>query len=164
MRRDMDEWKSIRQDVLVNGLSKRAACEKYKLGWHTLNKILLHSEPPGYAKPLEKWNLPECWALLRRRLEAHDPKHGTRSYIQVLRLLEKYSLAQLTAAVEYGLDIDVIDAASIRTIAEHRADEPVKLFPLDGRPQLAHVHVETTDLSSYQVLLTDLSSPTEVTS
>ena len=33
MRRDMDEWKSIRQDVLVNGLSKRAACEKYKLGW-----------------------------------------------------------------------------------------------------------------------------------
>jgi len=71
----------------------------------------------------------------------------------VLRLLEKFSLSQLTAAVEYALDIDVIDAASIRTIAEHRADEPVKLFPLDGRPQLAHVRVETTDVSSYQALL-----------
>lgn len=120
----------------------------------------MERKPGGfdYAKPLEKWNLPECWALLRRRLEAHDPKHGTRSYIQVLRLLEKYSLAQLTAAVEYGLDIDVIDAASIRTVAEHRADEPVKLFPLDGRPQLAHVHVETTDVSSYQVLLTEVTS------
>lgn len=69
-----------------------------------------------------------------------------------------------TGLNKYALDIDVIDAASIRTIAEHRADEPVKLFPLDGRPQLAHVHVETTDVSSYQVLLTDLSSPTEVTS
>jgi len=52
----------------------------------------------------------------------------------------------------------VIDAASIRTIAEHRADEPVKLFPLDGRPQLAHVRVETTDVSSYQVLLTEVTS------
>ena len=48
MRSDMNEWKSIRQDVVVNGLSKRAACEKYNLGWHTLKKILEHSEPPGY--------------------------------------------------------------------------------------------------------------------
>jgi hypothetical protein len=114
-------------------------------------------KPGGFdfAKPLEKWELSECWGLLRRRLEAHDPRHGTRSYIQVLRLLEKFSLPQLTAAVEYALDIDVIDAASIRTIAEHRADRPVPLFPLDGRPHLAHVHVETTDVSSYQTLLSD---------
>lgn len=116
---------------------------------------LLERKPGGldYAKPLENWELPACWALLRRRLEAHDPRHGTRSFIQVLRLLERFSLPHLTAAVEYALDIDVIDAASIRTIAEHRADEPVKLFPLDGRPQLAHVHVEMTDVSSYQALL-----------
>ena len=53
---------------------------------------LLERKPGGidYARPLESWNLPECWALLRRRLEAHDPRHGTRSYIQVLRLLEKF--------------------------------------------------------------------------
>jgi hypothetical protein len=37
-------------------------------------------------------------------------QHGTRSYIRVLRLLEKCSLAQLAAAVEYAVDIDVIDA------------------------------------------------------
>lgn len=121
---------------------------------------LLERKPGGFdfAKPLENWELPACWALLRRRLEAHDPRHGTRSYIQVLRLLEKFSLLQLTAAVEYALDIDVIDAASIRTIAEHRADEPVKLFPLDGRPHLAHVRVEATDVSSYQTLLSHSDS------
>ena len=83
--------------------------------------------------------------------------HGTRSYIRVLRLLEKFSLAQLTEAVEYALDIDVIDADSIRTIVEHRADRPVELFPLDGRPHLAHVRVETTDVAAYQALLEEVS-------
>jgi len=125
---------------------------------------LLERKPGGidYARPLENWNLPECWGILRRRLEAHDPRHGTRSFIQVLRLLEKFPRPQLTAAVEYALDIDVIDAASIRTIVEHRSDRPVPLFPLDGRPHLAHVQVETTDVSSYQTLLSDPASQSEV--
>ena len=43
----MEIWKAIRQDVLVHGLSQRAACLKYKLGWHTLKKILAHAEPAG---------------------------------------------------------------------------------------------------------------------
>lgn len=120
---------------------------------------LLERKPGGfdYARPLENWQLPECFALLRRRLEAADPRYGTRSYIRVLRLLEKFFLTQLTAAVEYALDIDVIDADSIRTIVEHRADRPIELFPLDGRPHLAHVRVETTDVSSYQALLGEVT-------
>ena len=94
----------------------------------------------------------------RRRLEAADPQHGTRSFIRVLRLLEKFSLRQLTAAIEYALDIDVLDVDSIRVILEHRSDEPVELFPLDGRPHLAHVRIETTDVSSYQALLEEASA------
>ena len=46
----MENWKEIRQQVLVNGMSQRAACAKYKLGWHTLKKILAHAEPPGYRQ------------------------------------------------------------------------------------------------------------------
>ncbi|MDP1797011.1 MAG: IS21 family transposase [Planctomycetaceae bacterium] len=153
-------------------IAKHVRCwERERTFFEPIHYLALLERKPGgfdFAKPLEKWELPECWALLRRRLEAHDPRHGTRSFIQVLRLLERFSLSHLTAAVEYALDIDVIDAASIRTIAEHRADEPVKLFPLDGRPQLAHVHVEMTDVSSYQALLDPSSfnadsSLTEVT-
>ena len=94
---------------------------------------------------------------MRRRLEAADPRHGARSYIRVLRLLEKFSLPQLTGAVEYALDIDVIDPDSLRTIVEHRADKPVALFSLDGRPWLQAVRVETTDVSSYQALLEEVS-------
>ncbi|QDU60284.1 hypothetical protein Pan216_11230 [Planctomycetes bacterium Pan216] len=71
----------------------------------------------------------------------------------MLRLLEKFPLKELTAAVEQALAIDVTDAESIRTILEHRADEPVTVFSLDGRPHLARVHVPTTDVASYGVLL-----------
>ena len=120
---------------------------------------LLERKPGGfdYARPLENWQLPECFGLLRRRLEAADPRYGTRSYIRVLRLLERFSLPQLTGAVEYALDIDVIDPDSIRTIVEHRAEQPVALFSLDGRPHLAHVRVETTDVAAYGALLTEVS-------
>jgi transposase len=120
---------------------------------------LLERKPGGfdYARPLEQWLLPECFPILRRRLEAADERYGTRAYIRVLRLLERFSLPQLTEAVEYALDIDVTDADSIRTIVEHRAERPVGLFSLEGRPHLAHVRVETTDVAAYGALLTEVS-------
>ena len=77
------------------------------------------------------------------------------SVIRVLRLLETFTLAQLTDAVNYGLDIDVIDPDSIRVVVEYRSQEPIELFSLDGRPELARVRVETTDVSAYQALLTE---------
>ncbi len=97
---------------------------------------LLERKPGGFdfAKPVEHWQLPECFGILRRRLEASDPKHGTRSYIRVLRLLERCSRSQLADAVEYALDIGVNDPDSIRVILEHRQEEPAELFSLDGRP------------------------------
>jgi len=46
----MEFWKEVRRQVLTNELSKRGACKKYGLGWHTLTKILAHDEPPGYRQ------------------------------------------------------------------------------------------------------------------
>jgi hypothetical protein len=34
----------------------------------------------------------------------------------------------------------------------------VELFPLDGRPHLAHVRVEAPDVAAYQVLLQEAAS------
>ena len=99
-----------------------------------------------------KWELPECFGLLRRRLEA-DERHGTRGFIRVLRFLETHTLVQLTDAVEYALDRDVIDPDSIRVLLDHRADQPTELFKLDGRPHLAGVRVAVTDVSAYGALL-----------
>lgn len=117
---------------------------------------LLERKPGGFdfAKPLEGWGLPDCFGLLRRRLEAADPSgHGTREFIRVLRLLERVSLAQLTDAVEYALGLDVIDPDSIRVILDHRSDHPVELFTLDGRPHLRAVRVPPTDVAAYTSLL-----------
>jgi transposase len=116
---------------------------------------LLERKPGGldHARPLENWQLPECFALLRRRLEAEHGGPGTREFIRVLRLLESYSLAQLTDTVEYALDIGIVDPDSIRVVVEHRSTAPVELFSLDGRPELAWVQVGTTDVSAYQSLL-----------
>ena len=50
VRSDMENWKEIRQQVLVHAPSQRGACEKYKLGWQALKNILSHSEPPGYRQ------------------------------------------------------------------------------------------------------------------
>ena len=118
---------------------------------------LLERKPGGldFAKPLERWALPECFGVLRRRQEADASKgFGTRGFVRVLRLLETFSLAQLTDAVESALAIDVIDPDAIRLILDHRADRPVPVFSLDGRPHLASVPVPVTDVAAYGVLLT----------
>jgi transposase len=154
----VEEVRLVYEDRLV--ARHRRSWERERIYFDPIHYLALLERKPGgfdYARPLENWQLPDCFALLRRRLEAADQQHGTRSFIRVLRLLEKFSLMQLAEAVEYALDIDVIDADSIRTIVEHRNDQPVKLFPLDGRPHLAHVQVETTDVSSYQALLEEVA-------
>ena len=50
MYTDMENWAEIRRRVLVDGLSKRAACREYDIHWDTLRKILDHPEPPGYRR------------------------------------------------------------------------------------------------------------------
>ena len=49
----MQQWAEIRRRVLNGEISKRAARAEYDIHWETLQKILTHSEPPGYrrAKP-----------------------------------------------------------------------------------------------------------------
>ena len=135
----VEEVRVVYEDRLV---ARHVRCwERERTFFEPIHYLALLERKPGgidYARPLEQWGLPECFPLLRRRLEAADPRQGTCWYIRVLRLLERFSLPQLAAAVEYALDIDVIDADSIRTILEHRSEAPVKLFPLDGRPYVRH--------------------------
>ena len=46
----MELWTEVRRRVLTGELGKRAACQEYKLHWQTLEKILNHTEPPGYRR------------------------------------------------------------------------------------------------------------------
>lgn len=98
---------------------------------------LLDKKPGGFdhARPLEDWDLSECFQALRRRMETEPGGLGTREFIRTLRLLESCSASQLADAVDYALDIGIHDADSIRVILEHRRESPSGLFSLDGRPQ-----------------------------
>ena len=155
----VDEVRFVYEDRL---LARYPRCwGREEVFFEPVNELALLERKPGgfdHAKPLEQWNLPESFALLRRRMEADDPKSGTRSFIRVLRLLERFSLQEVTAGVEYALDIGLSDSDSIRSVVEHRADGPVRLFSLDGRPHLACVHVETTPVAAYQALLEEVVS------
>src|SRR6186713_295078 len=46
----MEQWMEIRRQVLVEGMSKRQACQHYQINWKTLQKMLRHAEPPGYRR------------------------------------------------------------------------------------------------------------------
>lgn len=150
----VEEVRLVYEDRLI--ARHRRCWQKEEYLFEPVHYLALLERKPGgfdHARPLENWQLPECFALLRRRLEAGHGGPGTREFIRVLGLLESYRLAQLTDAVEYALDIGIVDPDSIRVVVEHRSTAPVELFSLDGRPELARVQVETTDVSAYQSLL-----------
>ena len=116
---------------------------------------LIERKPGGFdhAKPFENWELPVCFGILRRRLEAEREGQGTREFIRILRLLEQHSLPALKRAVQHALEIGATTADALRLIIEHQQEEPVAVFCLDGRPHLKLVRVLQTNVSAYQSLL-----------
>lgn len=117
--------------------------------------LALLERKPGaldFARPLEHWHLPGCFAILRRRLEGDLGHRGTREYIKILRLLEHATLDQLTSAVEYTLAIGTLSADAVRVILQARQEQPVGLFSLEGRPHLKLVRVQAPDLRAYHAL------------
>src|SRR5262245_63098473 len=71
-------WAEIRRRVLVDGLSKRAACRAYDIHWDTLKKILGHAAPPGYRRrtPRPKPKLDPFLPMIHQILE--DDKKAPR--------------------------------------------------------------------------------------
>ena len=112
------------------------------------------------ARPLEQWDLPPCFGILRRKLEADWGSKGTSQFIQVLRLLEQATLSQLKQAVHKALELGTATPDAVRVILEGLKEPPVALFSLDGRPHLSGVHVAKPDLSAYDDLLPGLIQET----
>jgi transposase len=88
----MEFWRDVRRQVLTGQLSRRAACRKYGLGWHTLKKILCHEEPPGYrqSEPRPKRKLEPFLPIIHQILadDRQAPKkqrHTARRIFERLR-------------------------------------------------------------------------------
>ena len=134
----------------------RRCWNKQKVVFDPIHYLALLERKPGaldVARPLEDWSLPNCFTVLRRRLEHDLEDLGTREFIRVLRLLESVTLRQLTGAVEYALSIGALERDAIRLILEHRREEPVGLFSLAGRPHLRLIRIAGPNLPAYAGLL-----------
>ena len=149
----VDDVKLVFEDQLI---ARHRHWGRERFFFDPIHYLALLERKPGafdYARPLADWQLPECLNVLRRRMERIPDGLGTREFIRVLLLLEKATLEELSAAVEYAMNLGIADADTIRVILEHRRESPVALFCLDSRPHLKLVHVPPTDIAAYASLL-----------
>ena len=116
---------------------------------------LLERKPGGFdfARPLEKWDLPEC-------LRGAPPPAGGRRAARDAGVHPGAAAAwRRTPWPSSPTPSSTPSTSGSKTptasasILEHRADRPTELFRLDGRPHLAGVRVPPTDVSAYASLL-----------
>jgi transposase len=130
--------------------------EKEQVSFEPVHYLALLEQKPGaldHARPLEGWQLPECFTVLRSRLETESGGEGTREYIRVLRLLEKHPLAKLARAVDKALAIRAHSRDAVAQFLWPQEPWTMTTFRLDGREHLRHVRVDRAELSAYQGLL-----------
>jgi transposase len=101
------------------------------------------------AAPLLGWDLPPCFATLRRLLDARLTKHGSREYVQVLRLLETFSLGEVTRAIDDALELGTIGFDAVRHLLLCRVERRPPRLPLaEVRSTLASDYMSLLDPSS----------------
>ncbi len=120
---------------------------------HYLGLLEHKSRALDQAAPLAGWQLPECFAHLRRLLEARLRKHAAREYIQVLRLLETFPLAEVTAAVEQALALNTISFDAVRHLLLCRIERRPPRLDMANWPHLPLAQVRTTRAEDYMILL-----------
>ncbi len=107
------------------------------------------------AAPLAGWQLPDCFSTLRRLLEARLNKHGSREYVQVLRLLETFELPEVTYAVEQALKLSTISFDAVRHLLLCRIERRPPRLDMQNYPHLPLAQVHTTQAADYMALLTE---------
>ena len=120
---------------------------------HYLALLEHKSRALDQAAPLTGWELPECFAHLRRLLEARLIKHASREYIQVLRLLETFPLIELTAAIEQALRLNTISFDAVRHLVLCRIEHRPPRLDMANWPHLPLPSVRTTHATDYMTLL-----------
>jgi transposase len=107
------------------------------------------------AAPLAGWQLPECFAQLRRLLEARLRKHGSREYVQVLRLMETFAINEVTHAIEDALKLGTISFDAVRHLLLCRIEHRPPRLDMENYPHLPMAQVRTTQAADYMTLLAE---------
>ena len=120
---------------------------------HYLALLEHKSRALDQAASLSRWQLPECFAQLRRMLEARLKKNAAREYIQALRLLETFALEEVTHAVEDALRLSTISFDAVRHLVLCRIERRPPRLDMANWPHLPLPSVRTTRAAEYMSLL-----------
>jgi transposase len=104
------------------------------------------------AAPLAGWQLPEEFATLRRLLEARMGKQGKREFVQVLRLMEAFKNAEVTAAVRDAIARGAIGFDAVKHLVLCRIERRPPRLDLTIYPYLPRATVATTSARAYMDL------------
>mgnify|MGYP001606952809 CR=1 FL=1 len=97
--------------------------------------------------------LPECFEHLRRLLEARLKKHGSREYVQVLRLMAPFALTAVTHAIQEALLLGTISFDAVRHLLLCRIERRPPRLDMQNYPHLPMAQVRTTQAADYMTLL-----------
>jgi transposase len=120
---------------------------------HYLGLLEQKTRALDQAAPLAGWELPASFAQLRRLLEARLQQGGKREYVQVLRLLETFPLAEVTPAVEQALRLGTISYDAVKHLLLCWLEQRPPRLDLENYPHLPLAQVRTTQAADYMALL-----------
>ena len=105
------------------------------------------------AAPLQGWDLPEEFGTLRRVLESRMGRRGKGEFVQVLRLLEIFSIGEVHSAIKDALRLGVICFDAVKHLVLCRLEGRPSRLDLELYPYLPRVRVGTTCAGDYMSLL-----------
>ena len=120
---------------------------------HYLALLEQKSNALDQAAPLQGLVLPEEFAELRRQMEARLGKRGRPEYVQVLRLLETFSVEEVAAAVRQALHFPAIAFDAVKHLLLCAIERRPPKLDLENYPHLPLAEVALTRAADYQVLL-----------
>jgi len=120
---------------------------------HYLALIEQKTNALDQAAPLASWDLPESFATIRRLLEARMGKKGKREFVQILRLMETFSLDDVTAGINSALERGTIGFDAVKHLVLCRIERRPPRLDMTVYPYLPKAHVATTSPGAYMSLL-----------
>ena len=105
------------------------------------------------AAPLDGWDLPEEFGVLRRLLESRMGKRGKREYVQVLRLMENFKLTEVHDAVRDAIRLGALSFDAVKHLVLCRIEGRSPRLDLELYPYLPRTNVATTSARDYMNLL-----------
>jgi hypothetical protein len=118
--------------------------------------LALLEHKPGaldQAAPLQSWTLPEGFRRIRRLLEGRMGNRGKKEFIQILRLMEVFEEAIVTAAVVEAMQLGAISFDAVKQLVLARVERRPARLDLARYPYLPAAQVKTTAAADYAALL-----------